>query len=151
MPEYAGLNVWIWMALGVGLIAAEALVPGLVLLWFGIGALVSGLIFAAWDTTLYYQLLVWAVTSLVALGVGRGPLKRWSESRQGDTTGMLNARGNSLIGHTATLHSAIVEGQGRVRIADSDWSVSGPDLPVGTKVRITAVEGNTLIVVPLDT
>lgn len=150
MPEYAGLDVWIWLAAGVALIAAEALAPGLVLLWFGAGALVSGLVFAVWETSLYYQIALWAATSMTALAIGRGPLKRWSESRQGDTTGTLNERGSSMVGRIATLHAPISEGRGRVTFADSEWSVSGPDLPAGTRVRVTAIEGNTLIVVPME-
>ena len=36
----------------------------------------------------------------------------------------------------------------RVQIADALWDVSGPDLPVGTPVRVVGADGMTLRVVP---
>src|SRR3990170_1017972 len=42
------------------------------------------------------------------------------------------------------LDGAIVNGQGRVQIADAYWSVTGPDLPAGTAVRVVGSEGMTL-------
>jgi membrane protein implicated in regulation of membrane protease activity len=31
-------------------------------------------------------------------------------------------------------------------VGDGTWTVSGPDLPAGTAVRVTAVDGNILVV-----
>ena len=55
-------------------------------------------------------------------------------------------RGQSLIGRTATLEQPIAEGRGRIRLDDTMWSVQGPDLPVGTRVRVTASNGRDLTV-----
>ena len=43
-----------------------------------------------------------------------------------------------------TLEGAIVDGRGRLRVDDSVWLVEGPDLPAGTRVRITGAD-NTLL------
>ena len=47
------------------------------------------------------------------------------------------------------LERAIVQGRGRVQIADAYWDVNGPDLPAGTQVRIVGADGMTLVVEPL--
>ncbi|RVL11686.1 NfeD family protein, partial [Sinorhizobium meliloti] len=58
----------------------------------------------------------------------------------------LNRRGESLVGRTAVLEQPIAEGRGRVRLDDTTWSVEGPDLPVGARVRIVASSGRHLTV-----
>ena len=44
------------------------------------------------------------------------------------------------------LSEAIVQGSGKARVGDGFWKVRGPDLPAGSPVRVTAVEGTVLIV-----
>jgi len=44
----------------------------------------------------------------------------------------------------AKLDQAILNGRGRVQIADAFWEVEGPELPAGTPVRVVAVNGMTL-------
>ena len=61
---------------------------------------------------------------------------------------MLNQRAAQLVGRVVPLEQAIVNGQGRVQIADAYWNVSGPDLPAGTAVRIVASDGMNLRVEP---
>lgn len=58
----------------------------------------------------------------------------------------LNARGGKLIGRVVVLAQPIDAGRGRVRLSDSWWSVEGPDLEAGTKVRIIGVRGAVLVV-----
>ena len=57
--------------------------------------------------------------------------RRWSRGKRvlagGDP--MLNRRTAALIGRVVPLERAIVNGQGRVQIADAYWDVVGPDLP----------------------
>lgn len=47
------------------------------------------------------------------------------------------------------LEQAIEQGFGRVVLGDSVWRVSGPDLPVGQRVRIVGSQGAVLVVEPL--
>jgi membrane protein implicated in regulation of membrane protease activity len=37
-------------------------------------------------------------------------------------------------------------GYGRARVGDSVWKVSGPELPAGTRVRVTGADGTVLTV-----
>ena len=60
----------------------------------------------------------------------------------------LNARGDSLVGRTIVLDTPILGGQGRVKLGDGSWTVTGPDMAAGSRVRVAAISGNELRVEP---
>ena len=67
----------------------------------------------------------------------------------GDATpNTINARGDSLVGRTIVLDAPILNGRGRVMLGDGSWTVTGPDMAAGSKVRVAAVNGTELAVVP---
>ncbi len=57
---------------------------------------------------------------------------------------MLNRRGDQMVGRTAVLSEPIQNGRGKIKIDDSMWRVEGGDLPAGTQVKITGVDGAIL-------
>ena len=57
-------------------------------------------------------------------------------------------RSARLVGQRARLETAIADGRGSLRIGDTLWQVTGPDLPAGTNVRISASDGIVLTVEP---
>lgn len=136
---FVELGPWNWMALGFVLLALEILVPGVFLLWIGLAALATGaLSLLLWNASLWVwqvQVLVFLVLSLVAAYAGKKML-----TGQGDQTDqpLLNRRGDQLVGRTATLTEPITNGRGRVKIGDTMWRISGPDLPAGRTVRVRA-------------
>ncbi len=141
------LGPWSWWILGLVLLVAELLVPGVFLIWIGAAAIVVGaLSLALWDAALWgwhIQLLLFAILSVVFALVGR---RIYAGRGQGSDEPLLNRRGESLIGRTATLHEPIAEGRGRIRLDDTWWSVMGPDLPSGTRVKVIAASGRDLTV-----
>lgn len=143
----AELGPWAWWVLGIVLLILEVLMPGVFLVWIGIAAIVTGaLSLLLWEQAFWawqVQWLVFAVLSLVAALIGRRIV-----SARGQVTDQphLNQRGQSLVGRTATLEQPITEGRGRIRLDDTMWSVQGPDLPVGARVRVTASNGRDLTV-----
>lgn len=58
----------------------------------------------------------------------------------------LNARGDKHVGRLIVIEQPIDAGRGRVRIGDGWWSVEGPDLETGARVRVVGVRGAVLIV-----
>ena len=96
-------------------------------------------------TTLLMQVVAFVVLSFVSIQIYR----RWfrKRARQSDQP-LLNRRAEQLVGTVVPLEQAIAGGRGRVRIGDAFWVVEGPDLPVGTPVRVIAVDGMTLKVQP---
>lgn len=141
------LGPWSWWVLGLVLLAAEVVAPGVFLVWIGIAAILTGaLSLMLWEAGFWVwqaQLVFFAVLSVVAVVLGRRFL-----ARSGSTTDepLLNQRGARLIGRTAVLEQPIVEGRGRIRLDATTWPVNGPDLPAGSRVKVTGSSGNHLIV-----
>lgn len=133
---------WIWFILGFLLLGLELIVSGVFLMWFGIAALITGLIiwllqshlpiFSAWQTQIVIFLLFSVIT--VIIGVKFNRLNKTTD------TPFLNNRTEELIGYTATLEEPIINGKGRLRIGDSLWNIIGPDLAAGTTVRIKSYQ-----------
>ncbi|ASY64261.1 putative activity regulator of membrane protease YbbK [Sinorhizobium sojae CCBAU 05684] len=140
------LGPWNWWVLGLLLLAAEVLVPGVFLVWIGLAALITGtLSLLLWDAAFWIwqvQLIVFALLSMVAVLIGR----RIAATSEESDEPLLNKRAESLVGRTAVLEQPIAEGHGRVRLDDTTWAVEGPDLPTGTRVRIVASTGRHLTV-----
>ncbi|MGE0857431.1 MAG: NfeD family protein, partial [Hyphomicrobiaceae bacterium] len=60
----------------------------------------------------------------------------------------LNERASRDLGRRVLVEEAIVGGRGRVRLGDTLWMAQGPDLPVGTCVRIVGRRNSVLMVEP---
>jgi membrane protein implicated in regulation of membrane protease activity len=58
----------------------------------------------------------------------------------------LNERSQQYIGRSLIVEQAIQNGRGKVRVGDTLWQAEGPDLPVGTWVKVTAARGTILVV-----
>jgi membrane protein implicated in regulation of membrane protease activity len=131
-----------WAVLALVLFAAEALVPGASLMWLGFAAVaMMAVMFIAPGLDILPQAILFAVFAIASVLVYR----RWFRARaQVSDKPLLNRRANQLIGQTALLDQAIVRGRGRIQLADTYWTVEGPDLPAGAPVRIVATDGMTL-------
>jgi membrane protein implicated in regulation of membrane protease activity len=126
---------WYWWAFAAILLVFEMMLPGIVFLFLAIGAAASGFfLLIVSDLSLELQLFVFAIVSVASAFVLRPTLKRLQRGRAADAG--LNARGQSLVG------------QGRVKLGDGSWTVTGPDMAAGAKVRVTAVNGTELKVEP---
>lgn len=60
----------------------------------------------------------------------------------------LNRRMDQLAHRTGEVVEAIEGGRGKIRVGDTFWIACGPDAPVGTTVRIAAVDAAALVVEP---
>jgi len=54
--------------------------------------------------------------------------------------------GLRYIGQSLTLEQPIQNNNGRVFLGNREWPVRGPNLPVGSRVRVTGVDGTVLLV-----
>ena len=138
----ADLGAWAWIILGVVLFGLELLAPGAFFLWLGIAALVTGIVDGALGLSWQAAVLVFAGLAVAAVVIGR----RFGGPASEREAGTLNRRGAVLVGRTFVLEAPIAAGEGRVRVDDSSWRVTGPDAPAGARVRVVRVEGATLVV-----
>lgn len=145
----AELGPWTWWVAGMLLLGAELIAPGVFLVWIGLAAIATGILsLVLWGSIIWgwqVQLLVFAAFAVAFTLIGRRLVKT-----RGDTSDepLLNQRTASLVGRTATLEDPIREGRGRIRLDDTWWSVNGPDLPAGTRIRVSAAHGRDLTVEP---
>lgn len=131
---------WHWLVLGVLLLAVEVLAPAMLLMWFGFGAILTGLVLWLFPSLpLSGQILLFAVVSVLSVFGWRK--SRFREENVHPDSPDLNNRLHSHIGKEYVLAEAIINGRGMVRIGDSMWRVQGADMPAGTRVRIVGVEG----------
>lgn len=132
-----------WWIFAVVLILAELMMPGYFMLWVGIAAAVVGvLLLILPDLSFLTQTAAFVLLSIVSCYC------YWRFVRP-VTVGpsdqpLLNRRAEQFIGKRYVLDSAIVNGSGKVRVGDSPWLASGPDLPAGATVEVIAVDGTTL-------
>ncbi|MDX8447073.1 NfeD family protein [Mesorhizobium captivum] len=139
------LGPWNWMVLGFVLLVMEIVAPGVFMLWIGIAALIIGAIsLLVWDAAFWTwqaQVLAFLVLSLISAFVGK---KVVGDRHVNADQPLLNRRGAQLVGRTATLAEPIKNGRGRIRLGDTLWRVSGPDLPAGAQVRVTGAADTDL-------
>lgn len=139
---------WSWWVLGFGLLILEMLLPtGFILLWVGAAAVAVGaLAWLAPSLNGEAGLVLWAVLSGVALIAWR----RFKPVATDNDKPTLNRRGHSYVGRNFTLQEPVVNGVGKLRVDDSQWRITGPDVPAGTQVRVIEVDGTTLKVEKVD-
>lgn len=133
---------WLWLSVGLLLIAAETVLPGIFLLWIGFASIATGLFVWVLPLTLNLQLVLFAVLGLVAIVFGRN-IQAKQKLATTDAP-FLHERGQALIGKSFPLETTISSGAGAVRIGDSIWRVSGSDAPKGTLVKVVGIDGSTL-------
>ena len=132
----------VWGCLALGLIALEVMAPGVFMLWLGFAAAGVFLLLVVFPQLT----LLWQALAFVALSLALIPAYRHFLGKDDQVTDqpLLNKRGAQLVGERVPLETAIVAGRGRVKIGDAFWVVLGPDLPQGTRVRITGVDSMNL-------
>lgn len=135
---------WIWVLIGLFLLALEAATPGgLFFLFFGLaGLVVGGLAALGVGGSPAIQWLLFTALALVALVALRGPLKA-----------RLNVDGRHKAVDQLSEQEAIAledlppGGLGRVELRGSTWSGrNGGDAPIakGQRCRVERVDGLTL-------
>ena len=133
---------WGWIVAGMLLCAAETFAPGIFLLWIGLAGIAVGLIHFLLPIGFEWSLVVFAVLALAFSLIGR---KVYGSIDTGTAGDGLNRRADVLVGRHFLLERAIVNGAGAIRVHDSVWRVTGPDLPQGTRVRVMGVDDGVLL------
>ncbi|MBA1155779.1 NfeD family protein [Microvirga mediterraneensis] len=141
---FIGLGAWAWIILGVVLIGVELLAPGSFFLWLGLAAIMTGMLDALLGLSWQAAALLFALLSVGSVILGRYVTR--SKTQPETEAAPLNQRGHSLIGRVFTLETPIKDGEGRIRVDDSSWRVTGADRFAGAKVRVVRIEGSTLVV-----
>jgi len=143
---------WHWLVLGIALMLFEIFIPSFTVFWFGLGALVVGLLTLVVDISFTAQIIVWSVASVTFTVLWFKFLK----PKMVDKTTAGIAR-EAAIGESGQVVKVPTENsRGKVRFAtpllgDDEWDfMTESDVELGDRVHIKEISGNTLIVIKLS-
>ena len=141
------MSWWIWILLGIALMAIEAATPGgLFFLFFGISAIAVGLLTGVgWLVQPWLEWASFSAISVLALVLLRRPLKA-RVNLDGESRPVDRLEGEAGV----VLEELPGSGVGKVELRGSTWSarsVAGT-LAKGTRCRVERVDGLTLWVRP---
>ncbi|MDY0881680.1 NfeD family protein [Dongia soli] len=133
---------WHWWILAVALAIIEIIAPGVFFIWLAGAAVLTGVIALVlpnlgWEA----ETLVFAVLAIISIIAWQRIGRRLMRATNTTT---LNQRGAQLIGRTVSLTEPIINGRGTARINDTVWRVEGADMPAGSVVKVTGVDGTIL-------
>jgi membrane protein implicated in regulation of membrane protease activity len=138
---------WMWIALGLVLAAIELATPGgFFIIFFGVGALVVGLLrVAGLFEPAWQQWLAFPIVALVALRLFRQPLLERLQSRDSGEV-------DSLVGDAALPASSLDPGgRGKAEVRGALWNarnVSERTVGARERCRVVAVNGLELDIRP---
>lgn len=142
--------LWIiWLSIFVLAIIIEAITSDLTSIWFAGGAMIALIISFIPGVAWWIQVIVFIVISTVMI-LGLRPLAKKllkTNITYSNIDEMAGKKGIMLKGYDELNH-------GEVKINDVVWTAIGADeskaIPQGTKVVVVAVNGNKLIVRPVE-
>ena len=140
---HAAQPYWIWLALGVILLAVEAAFSTEWLLWPAVAAGVVAVVTAlGLPLGLLGEMLLFAVLTVAATLLSRRLIQRVNPSDSPD----INARDSRLVGQRAQVVQAFVDGRGRVFVSGAEWvaEIEGAAPLAGESVIVEATDGSTL-------
>lgn len=131
----------VWIGIGLVLAVLEMVVPGLVIIWFAIGAFLAGIIalfvhnpYIHYGTFLFFS----GVGIFGAQWIGRKLTKPEPEP-----VGALRYYGAEGV----VVQEIIPPNYGRVKVNGEEWLAEAETrIPAGSKVRVIKVDGTKLVV-----
>jgi inner membrane protein len=115
----------IWFLVGLGLLLLELVLPGLVILFFGVGAWVTALVCAITDVNLNWQILIFLLASLLGLVLLRKYLKKRFFNRKDKE---IDDQLEEFIGRKALAIEDFKDGSGKVEFKGTQWTARSSEL-----------------------
>lgn len=137
---------YIWIIVGFLLLILEFMISGVITVFFGVGALLVGILSWFLPMPVNLQLLIFVATSTLLVVTLRNKFKEWFMGEAKDTV-----EEDEFTGKRAVVTKSIGPAQtGKVEFRGSYWEAeSDVDIPEGASVEIIDKKNITLIVKPL--
>ena len=144
-----------WFLLGVALLVLEALTPGFFLMFFGLGAWVTGALVFFLPLPQSGQWLIFLAVSVATLLIFRRKVKLFFEGRLAKNDNLDDPMvRDQYIGREVLILKDVRPNQpGQAELNGTNWqakSIDGVSIPAGTRALVTALEGLTLVVTLID-
>ncbi len=136
-----------WFLLFIVFITIEVISPGIILIFFAFGALVTSILEIFIDLPLGFEIGVFAISSIASLTTLRGKIKEALNMRHSK---FLPA--DEYIGKKVIVKEKIIEGGlGRVELHGTDWNaISEDEMETGEEVIIIERDNLTFKVAKID-
>lgn len=137
---------WHWILLGIVLTLLELAVPAFFLVWFGVGALIVGLVLLAVPGLSFaWQVLVWIACSILFIWLWFKLFRPgFHKTRAGMSKGALIGEIGLVIRDIRPFEKGQVRFQKPV-LGDEVWeSLADEEIKAGERVKVLDVEGNIL-------
>lgn len=145
------LEPWYWFVLGVLLILSELLLPAFAALWFGIAAIMVGILYWLFPTmSLTTQLVTWIILSILCTLAWFKFIKPLSTDKT--KAGLSREATIGQVGMVIQIN--LEHGQIKVRfpmpvLGSDEWNCRTESaVQVGDRVRVVDILGNDLVVQP---
>ena len=132
---------WYWIVIGFVLVGAELLLPAFYLIWFGLGALLLGLLMTIVPLSMTAQLFAWTVASAGMVLLWFRYLKPRTMTQVGQSDNVVGEIG-LLTRAGAPFEKGEVRFQKPIAGAESWPCIADEAIPAGERVRVSSVEGN---------
>lgn len=142
---------WYWIVLGFVLIGAELVVPSFTIIWFGLGAVMVGAVFALWrGFPLAGQLCLWTVASISFTVLWFKYLKPKNATGAGQAKEAIVGETGMMIQGVATpFERGTVKFPVSILGADEWRCYADTPLRTGDRVRVLDIQGQILKVAKL--
>jgi len=130
-----------WFLLGILLFALELALPGMIVFFFGVGAWCAALAVFLLPLSLAGQLLVFLVTSLVALVLLRATVKKVFLGGKLEVDAMEQSIPAGATGEV--IEDIVPPAAGKIKYGGSFWRATA-DRPIRVGTVVTIVEKNNL-------
>jgi hypothetical protein len=137
---------WHWIVLGIVLLLLELAVPAFFLVWFGLGALIVGVILLAMPALAFaWQVLIWIVFSIAFIWLWFKVFKPgFYKTRAGMSKGAVIGEIGLVIRDIRPFEKGQIRFQKPV-LGDEVWeSIADKEIKAGERVKVLEVEGNIL-------
>jgi hypothetical protein len=142
---------WHWLVLGLLLIVAEIFVPSFTILWFGLGALVVGVLALMVKISFSVQVLLWTISSVLFTVLWFKLLKPKMEDRNNSDLARESAIGEA--GQVIKLPAGQTNGKLRFTtpiLGEDEWEFNcDTEVALGDRLHIKEISGNVLVVAKL--
>ncbi len=133
----------VWFIAGIVLMILEFVIPGLIVIFFGVGAWVAALLLLIIPFSIEFQLGIFLVSSVLSLIL----LRKFLVSRRRGS-GDKDLTADSLVGLTGEVSAEIRPGHaGSLFLRGTTWKAESSEMiPAGEKAEVTGRDGLVLTV-----
>ncbi len=145
---------WVWIALAVALVFVELHHVAFYAMFVAVAAGAAALVAAFAPTSIVMQGIVFTAVAVAGVAAVRPYISKAYERRHPSGEVVRGVHGG-LVGQRAITLDLVGDAHhvGHVRLAGERWLAvrsTGPQIPAHTPVVVTAVQGTTLAVAPVD-